>query len=51
MFAQNLQKEFKGLRSISVYLANIYLFKGNNRNTRESCEICTAQQNKWLVSI
>ena len=22
-----------------IYQANIYLFQGNNRNTRESCEI------------
>ena len=26
---------------LNTFPANIYLFKGNNRNTRKSCKICS----------
>ena len=30
----------KGLNLYSIVLANIYLLKVNNRNTRKRCELC-----------
>ena len=32
---------WKELRQLPNYLARIYLFKVNNRNTRKKCEICS----------
>ena len=40
----------------NYYLANIYLFKRNNRNTRKKCEICskltikTSKRRQWRRS-
>ena len=41
-FGQNLYKIILVLTTFSFgFLANIYFFKLNNRNTRKRCEICS----------
>ena len=45
---QKRKTKIKNLRNLTISLPNIYLFKGNNRNTRERCEICSKLTIKTL---